>query len=175
MMRLSVFYLLLLALGCKKVDKLTQFNLEYTQEVVVPASTGIQLPFNLFTPDIQTNSASSFAVHDTRKDLVQKISLTSLTLTLTQPDHGDFGFLKSVEIFISADGLPTEKVAWKENIPDDGSKQLTLETSGADLKEYLKKDEFTLKLTTVTDEVLQSDHHIDVHSLFFVNAGIIGK
>jgi hypothetical protein len=170
-----LFIILVLVPGCKLVDKLTHFNMDYNVSVVIPSSTGINLPFNLFTPDISSNSESTFAVNDTRKDLVEVIKLTKLDMTLTAPPSGNFGFLKSIEIFISAQGLPEEKIAWKYNIPSDVEKYLKLETTNTDLKEYIKKDEFTLRFGTVTDEFLTSDHKIDVHAVFFVDAKILGQ
>lgn len=161
--------------ACKKIDKLTQFNMEYNESIVIPSSTGINLPFNIFTPDVKSNSESTFAVNDTRKDLIEEIILKKLDLTLTSPSNGNFGFLKSVEIFISADGLSEVKIAWKSDIPAKIDKYLELDRTSTDLKEYIKKDEFTLRVSTVTDELLASDHQIDVHSTFFVDAKILGQ
>jgi len=160
--------------SCKTLDKLTQFNMDYDQSIVIPSSTGVDLPFNIQTPDVESNSESTFAVNDTRKDLIEKIQLTDLTLTLTSPAGADFGFLKSISVFISAEGLSETKIAWKEDIPDNPGTVLTLETTGVDLKEYIKKDKFSLRLNTVTDELITSDHHIDMHSVFFVDAQILG-
>ena len=172
---LFTFMILLLVAGCKKIDKLTQFEMEYNETVVIPTSTGINLPFNLISPDIKSNSESTFSVNNTHKDLVEEIKLTKLDLTLSSPSNGDFGFLKSIEIFISAEGLSEEIIAWKENIPSDVDKYIELETAETDLKEYIKKAEFTLRLSTVTDETLTSDHYIDIHSLFFVDAKVLGQ
>lgn len=161
-------------LGCKKIKKLTQFNMEYNSSVVIPANSGINLPFNLFTPEISSNSESTFEINDTRKDLIEQIKITKLELILTSPSNGNFGFLKSIEIFISADGLAQERVGWIENVPSNIGKQLTLETTQTDLKEYIKKDKFKLNVKTVTDEFLTSDHHIDIHSVYFVDAKVAG-
>ncbi len=98
-----------------------------------------------------------------------------MDMTIQSPSNGKFGFLKSVEIYISAQGLPEEKIAWKNNIPSDIGNYLELETSGADLKEYIKKDKYTLRLSTVTDEILTSDHQINVHSIFTVDAKVLGQ
>ncbi|MDA3943424.1 MAG: hypothetical protein PF694_07780 [Bacteroidetes bacterium] len=166
--------LLLTTTGCKKLDELTQFNMDYNVTVVIPSSTGINLPFNLFAPDIESNSQSTFAVNDTRKDLVEEIKLTKMNLTLTSPSDGDFGFLKSIEIFISADGVPEKKIAWKENISSSVDKYIELETTDTDLKEFLKKEEYSLRLSTVTDEIISSDHYIDIYTLFFVDAKVLG-
>jgi hypothetical protein len=169
-----VLIILLSVTGCKEIQKLTQFDMEYNVTVVIPSSTGINLPINLFSPDVTTNSESTFAVNDTRKDLIEEIKLTKLNLTHTSPPNGNLGFLKSIEIFISAEGLSEVKVAWKENIPASVDKYLELETTVADLKEFIKKDEFAFRLRTVTDEFLTSDQYIDVHAVFFVDAKVLG-
>ncbi len=161
--------------SCKKIDKLTQFEMGFTERVIIPSSTGINLPFNLFTPDVKTNSETTFEGKNTRKDLIEKIKLTKLDLSLQAPTGSDFSFLKSIEIFISAAGMDEIRIAWKENIPANVGSLLELETSTTDLKEYIKKDQFKLRVSTVTDEVLTADHQIDVKSLFFVDAKIIGQ
>lgn len=161
-------------LGCKKIDKLTQFNMNFDQTAVIPASSSINLPFNILTPEMETNSASTFEIHDTRKDLIEEIKLTTLALTLTSPSNTDFSFLKSISLYISADGLPETKIAWRDDIPQDVS-VLNLTVANTDIKEYIKKDNFSLRLNTVTDEVLTQDHEIAIHSLLFVDAKILGQ
>lgn len=160
--------------SCKDAEKLTQFEMTYAETLVVPSSSGINLPFNLFAPDVETNAESTFAVNDTRKDLIEKILLTKLSLRLTSPSNSDFSFLKSIEVYLAADGLSEIKIAWKDDVPSNGDNYLVLETSMSDLKEYIKKESFTLRVNTVTDEILTSDHHIDIESTFFVDAKILG-
>lgn len=171
---LVIAVLFTLVFGCNEINKLTQFEIKYDEEVVIPSATGIDLPFNIVTPDIATNSESKFSVNDTRKDLIQSIYLQSMSLNLTEPADGDFGFLKSIALYIKADGLDEIKVAWLDELPTEPGEMLELETSNADLQEYIKKDSFSLKATTVTDELITSDHHIDMHSVFLVDAKILG-
>lgn len=160
--------------GCNKLDELTQFHLDYEQQVVIPSSTGIALPFSVNTPDTETNSESQFSVNDTRKDLIEEIQLTKLRLVLASPEGADFSFLESIEVYISAEGLDEVKIAWNDAVPADAGDILDLETSDADLQEYIKKDSFTLRLRTITDETLATDHNINVFSTFFVDARILG-
>ena len=134
-------------IGCKKVAKLTQFNMEFNETVVIPSSAGVNLPFNVLTPDIQTNSESTFEINDTRKDLIEEIILTDIDLTISSPTNGNFNFLKSIEIYISADGLDEVKIAWKDSVPSNLT-FLDLDVTGVDLKEYIKADKFSLRLYT---------------------------
>lgn len=167
--------LLLLVSGCKKIDRLTQFDMALDNSVVVPSTTGVNLPVNLITPEVETNSEQTFESNDTRKDLVEEIRLTSLDLTITSPTNSDFGFLRAISIYISADGLSETRIAWKDSVPATAGPALALDVSGDDLKEYIKKDKYTLRVNTITDELLTSNQHIDIHAVFFVNAKLIGN
>ncbi len=168
-----VFIFIALLFSCKKIDKLTQFDMDYDSSVTVESTFGVNIPFNIYTPDISTSSESTFESNDTRKDLIESINLKSMTMTISDPSGDDFSFLKSIEIYISADGLSDIKIASKDNIPDNTT-ELKLDVSNTDLKEYIKKDSFKLKITTTTDEVLTHDYTIDIHSVFFVDAKILG-
>lgn len=168
-------YIITTFFGCNIIDKFTQFELEFNETVVIPSSTGINLPFNILTPDIETNSESKFAVNDTRKDLIEEMKLTTLRLTHTSPADRDFSFLKSISVFISADGLPETKIAWKDNIPANVGKIIFLDLTDNDLKEYIKKDKFALRMNAETDELLTADQYIEVYSVFFVDAKILGQ
>ena len=168
--------ILLVALsGCKKIDKLTQFELEFDNTVIIESATGIDLPFNTLQPGIETNSTATFAANDTRKDMIEEIKLTQLDLTLSSPKNGNFDFLESIELFIKAEGLEERQIAWMDEIPQGAGTRLDLNVSGANIMEYIKKDNFDLRVSVVTDETIQSDHQIEIHSVFFVDAKVLGQ
>lgn len=160
--------------GCKQLDKLTQFSLEYNESVVISSMIGLNLPFNIVTPKIKTNSTEVFDINDTRKDLIEDIKLEELVLNISDPADSDFSFLQSIEIYISAEGLEEVLVAWKYDIDDSAGASLDLETAGDDLSPFIVQDEFSLKFTTVTDKLILSDHQIEVNARFFVDAKILG-
>lgn len=163
-----------LLLACDKIDELTKFDITYKSEVTIPGTVGVDLPFDIFTPDVETNSESEFEVNDTRKDLIEEIRLTELTLKITSPEEADFSFLESIEIYIYAEDLDEIKIAEKTDIDPDTGDVLDMDVIDVDLQEYIKKDKFNLRLNTVTDEVISSDHEIEVSSTFFVDAKILG-
>ncbi|MEJ6617415.1 MAG: hypothetical protein QNL61_10955 [Crocinitomicaceae bacterium] len=161
--------------SCKKIDELTKFEMEYDATVVIPSSSGINLPFNIYSPSVSSNAEATFEINDTRKDLIEEILLKEMVLRVDAPNGGDFGFLESVEIFINAQDLDELKIAWYYNVPDSQGSTLDIFTTAEDLKEYIKKDNFTLRVNTVTDEILTSDYHINIFSRFFVDAKILGQ
>ena len=121
-------------LGCKKIDKLTQFNIEFNNTATIPSSTGINLPFNVLTPDVETNSSSTFSSNDTRKDLIEEILLKELRLTINTPNGEDFSFLKSISIYINANGLSEAKIAYNDNVSQNVGSTLALTVLCTDLK-----------------------------------------
>ncbi len=161
--------------SCDKIDELTQFDMEYETNYTISSSTGLNVPLELMSPDIESNSASTFENNNTKKDLVEEIRLEALSIVVLSPSNGDLSFLKSIEIYIEADGLDEKLIAWKDNIESNVGSSLSLETSGDDLKAYIKKDNFQLRLRTVTDEVISQDYELRADSRFFVDAKVLGQ
>jgi len=172
--KLIVLSILLFVLNsCKKADSLTQFDLSYTSTVVISPSFGINLPFNLLSPEIETDSEAEFAINNTRKDLIEEINLTLLRMTITDPSDQRFDFLKEVNVFLNAEGLSEIKIADIKDIPDDVGDEIELTVVENDLSEYIKKDKFELRVNVVTDKVIGNEVEIEVLSDFFVDAQII--
>lgn len=161
-------------MSCKEVNKLTQFNIDYSNEITIPATLGIDLPIDVWTPNIPTNSTSTFESNNTHKDLIQQIILKKMNLTITSPEASTWDFLKKIEIYISADGLEKKKIAWLDDIPQTGVQSIDLSVSSEDLKEYIKKDEFKLETKTVTRQLVSHDTKVNISSTFFVDAKILG-
>jgi len=172
---LAGFILLMLSQqGCQKLAKLTQFYISYNSNITIPKTLGIDLPINIVTPDITTNSQNEFQINHTEKKLIDVIRLSEMDMTITSPSGASFDFLKNIEISIGAQGLPDKKIAWLENIPRTGLKHIVLTVSTEDLQEYIKKDKFILKTKTTTRELISHDTSIKIHCKFFVDAKILG-
>lgn len=160
--------------SCGVVDEWTTFDLSMEEDFVVESMIGINLPFNIYTPDITTDSESAFEVNDTRKDKVEEISLKSMVLTLDYPAESSFDFLKSIYVYIKTNELEEILIAFEDTIPDDIGQELTLTSSGEDFTEYIKSDTVDIRVETKTDELLLYDHYIHMNAVFRVNAKILG-
>ncbi|HMM12169.1 MAG TPA: hypothetical protein PKE03_08780 [Bacteroidales bacterium] len=159
---------------CKAARKLTQFTIKTTQTVILPSTIGVNLPFNIITPPIPTNSMVEFERNNTNADLVESVQLRRLRLKVISPESGDFSFLKSVRVFQIAEGQPETQVAWRDNIPDNIGREMDLQTTNANLKAFLIKDKISLRVSTVADKLIASEYHISLEADFFVDARIFG-
>jgi hypothetical protein len=96
-----------------------------------------------------------------------------MTLSLNSPATGNFNFLKNIELFLNAEDLPETRVAFKLGMVNENKTQIILEVSEEDIKEYIKKDKFSLRCATTTDEALSEDYKIDIKYVLFVDAKLI--
>ncbi|MGB0884858.1 MAG: hypothetical protein ACPGR5_00375 [Chitinophagales bacterium] len=171
---LIIGILLISMVSCNKLDKLTQFNIDYKETVTVPGNTIISLPFDLNDQELETNSSTSFENNNSNKDLVEKATLTKMQLDHKSPSSGDLSFIESISIFLEADGLPEIKIAWKDVVPENVGKTLDLDLTDADLKDYVKKDDLRIRINSVIDEALSQDQVIDINTSIFIDAKILG-
>lgn len=165
--------------ACKKVDDIvdsfTHFNFETDYVVNVPPSPITAVPVQITTPDIATHSADVYGANKTRADLVESVKMSALVLSVKTPDGGDLKFLKSVDIYALAAGLPEVRIAYKDLVPDDVGGTLALDVTGVDLTEYFKKDAYQLKIGVTTDQAVTQSYEVNAHSTFVVDAKVLGQ
>ncbi len=158
---------IVLTISCKK---LLTFDISDSTTTTVDANIlPFQLPVELPTPDVTTNSENEFAQNDTKVELVKEIILKKLELTITSPSDKTFSFLKSIEIYISADGEDEMKLAWNDDVQSN-AKSIELETTNSALDKYVKKDKYKLRTKVVTKETLTQSVDIKIDFTFQVTA-----
>ena len=176
MNKLIVFLGVLLTVltGCTEAKKLTQFDLPVNQEFTLPASPVILTDIPFTTPEFETNYLSYFETFNINTDLVESIGIKSVDFNITAPETGDFSFLQSVEVYISAEGLNQVLLASKKNITNAG-KTLSLDVdSKVDLKKYVTKNNIKLNLIVSTTKTTTTKYTIDTKLVFLVDANVMG-
>lgn len=168
------FVLLLLCtsvlFSCKK--KGISFSVNHRANFRVESSSPLNLPFEVGTPDVTTNSSQEFSNNNTTPNLVKEVTLQELTLTITAPAGKTFSFLKSAEIFISTNSSNEIKLASVENNTSARS-TITLQPTNANLLEYIKADKYKLRSRIVTKETLTQPVDIRCDVRFKVTASIL--
>jgi len=165
-----ILFLLLNIISCKKAHDLFTFDVTDSSSFTIESQYGINLPFSIPTPDVNTSSEKEFENNNTKASLVKEIILKKLTLTITSPEGQTFKFLKNITLYISADGEDEIMLAKKENIDDGVGSVIDLEPTSAFLDVYVKKDKYKLRTEVTTDEVLLHDVDIRVDLTFQVTA-----
>ncbi|MFT5243076.1 MAG: hypothetical protein ACJA1H_000150 [Glaciecola sp.] len=171
---LSLFITFGLFTSCSVIDELTKFDLDYQTNYSVSSTTIINTPFNLDTPDVTTESESSFENNNTHKDLIESIKLKTIKLTIEAPENGDFNFLKEIHIYINTENVEEIEIANSFDLENTDSGVLELDVLGQELKDYIKEDRFNLRVKTVTDETISETHDIVIDTKFRVDAKILG-
>ena len=172
----SILLILIFALlGCKIIDELTHFDVDYNYTFTLPAFGGINLDnLNIESNDVENDTESTFENNDTRKGLVERATLKKFNVTILEPSEATFIFINKVEIFVKTDALEEKLIAWKENIPSDIGNYLELETTGNNIKKYLTSDAIRVRLKTTSSSPLTEDLLLDLKATVEVDAKILG-
>jgi hypothetical protein len=161
-----------LTLGLVSCKKLVSFDINFNDNVTIPANSLVNIPFELPLPQNNTNSEQTSSSNGTSSKYISKVALTGLDLNIVNPSSANFNFLKSVEVFLSGPDLPEIRIAYNTDIPATGLQTVPLTCENSDLKEYIKKTTYTIKIKATTDENLTEDTEINIHSKLTADAGI---
>lgn len=163
--------LLFILLGCNKDNRGITFSIQLNAEAVIPSSTGINLPINLISPDLTTQSNSSFEANQTTPSLVREILLK---VNIKSPAQTSFDFLKSVRIYMRADGLAEKEIAYLENIPTGGLRSILLNTDETtNFKDYIVQESINLRVQATTRQIVTSDTELELLPRFEVRASLL--
>lgn len=133
--------------GC--VQKLTTVNMEYPTEAtfqtqILPTTGNQSFGSVVLTSDLK----NQLEKNNTSLDLLDELKLKSATISYSEKADSakNFNDVDAFEFWLSADGLPTIKVASKNPVPDN-SGVVTLDvSSNEDLAAYIKSNTFTYEV-----------------------------
>ncbi|HYC85817.1 MAG TPA: hypothetical protein VEB86_11375 [Chryseosolibacter sp.] len=158
-----------LTFSCDKLDDLLTFYINHDATFTIEATAPVNLPIDISTPDIATNSSQDFENNNTRSDLVKDVKLNDLSLTITAPAGENFDFLKSVFIYISTDSNNEVLLASVEEVPMNVTFVEMIPTESA-LDSYVKASSYSLRTKIVTRETLTEAVDVKVDMEFKVTA-----
>lgn len=160
--------------SCKKtqetVDEFTQFDLSYTTNFTVPsASVVVNTPADFTTPDIPTNTSSSYPNNKTAISLIDEVKLTKFNVTA---DSSNFDYLKSLTIYIQGSGMPEVQIATNTLIPT-GVTSFDMNLNDVNLKDYLAKSNFKLRVNLAIDGAITTNKKMKLNQTMHVVAKIL--
>jgi hypothetical protein len=166
---LSLTALIVSTLSCKKIDELLTFEISNVSNITINATSPVNLPLNIASPDVTTNSSQQFQNNNTSDNHIKDIRLKDLQLSISSPSSQTFAFLKSVHIYISTNASNEIELASLENI-SSSAKTIVLNPTQVKLDDYVKAASYKLRSTIVTQQVLTQNVEIKIDSKFKVTA-----
>ncbi len=169
-MALTLLFISFAITGCKKLG--VNFSINNQANFRVESSSPINLPFEMGTPDVTTNSSQQFDNNNTAANLIKEIKLEELKLSITNPATKTFSFLKSVDIYISTNSNNEILLASLSNISST-AQSISLTTTAQDLSSYVKASSYKLRTSVVTKETITQAIDIRADIKFKVKAGLL--
>lgn len=169
MKRAAIALICIVLFQCKEVDDLLTFTISDQVVITVPSNSPFNLPVEIATPDVTTNSSQKFANNNTEASLVKDVKLQELTMAIQSPSGKTFSFLKSIQIYISTNSSNEILLAGLDNIPANVS-TITLTPTQEKLDTYAKASSYKLRTSIVTRETLTQSVELKTDLKFKVTA-----
>lgn len=173
---LLLSFFALCVVSCGKADKYTQFPMDYSADFTVPSTVLVgvdflNLPF-LYSPPIETRTNANLEAYHTRLDLVEAVHLQTLVLEVVSPLNGNFDFLESVEVFVSAPEREEILLASRRDVPTS-VRSIELMPEAIDVLPYLREEEITLRTSVVVRGNVREEMQVRATSRFLVDAKLL--
>ena len=145
------------SLSCKKkeVDKLTEFDINYTTNLAIPtASIPVSSPttsIEFTTPNIPTQQSTKFSAEKTAKSLIDEIKMTKYDVSVSGAG-ANLDFLKSLTIYIKAANVGEQIVATKTIFPT-GVTSASLDLQDVNIKNFIFEDNIQFRVVATFDPV----------------------
>ena len=165
---LSLFLSLFLS-SCDAVDNLLTFTISNETSIQIKSTSPINLPSEIITPDVTTNSSAEFENNKTKASLVKDVKLKSLKLIITNPTDKKITFLKSVHLYISTTDSDEIELAYQDNI-NASTNSIDLICTDARLDQYIKADKYKIRTKVTLKETLTKDVTVKAEMKFRVTA-----
>lgn len=166
---IAIIFIALVFNQCKQVDDLLTFTIANQVTITVPSNSPLNLPIELATPDVTTNSSQTFANNNTEASLVKDVKLQELKLTIQTPNGKTFSFLKSIEVYISTNSSNEILLASMTDIPATAS-SISLTPTQQKLDVYAKSSSYKLRTSIITRESLTQSVEMKADLKFKVTA-----
>jgi len=155
--------------SCDAIDNLLSFTISNETSIQIKSTSPINLPTEIITPDVTTNSSAEFKNNKTEAGLVKDVKLKSLNLTITSPDGKNFTFLKSIHLYISTTDSDEIELAYQDNI-NETTNMIELISTNAKLDKYIKADKYKIRTQVTLKETLTKDVTVKADMKFRVTA-----
>jgi hypothetical protein len=162
---------LLSNISCKKIDDLLTFTITVENNFTVAASGPLNLPFEILTPQVTTNSTQQFRNNNSDVNKVKDIKLKKVDLQIVSPAGKTFSFLESVHIYVSTNASDEIELAYLDNISTTAT-VISLTPTTASLDKYVKAPNYSLRTRIVTKQTLTQNVEVKNLCQFQVTANL---
>ena len=167
-----LFTLLISYSSCKKIDKLTNFYINYTETYTLGAFLDADSNFELNAYTIGNDLNELYKTNNTNQGSIKKITLDSFAIIIKSPDTTTFDFAQSVNIYITSKGLDKKKIAWTDGILKNGLQEIELQVSDDDIQNYINSYDYVLINQLIIDSKINYKLVVDIDYTYLVTANL---
>ncbi|RYD54864.1 MAG: hypothetical protein EOP56_18010 [Sphingobacteriales bacterium] len=172
------------AIGCDKIEDLAKIekDLDFTQTVDVPGLPNgadslaqgqvVRGDFPIMAIETKSKEFLEGEGSAANPDAVEHVKLSKFKASVLMPANGDFDYVDSIYVFLSAKGLSEIKIASKTSVAK-GSKSIDFDCNSDNLKEYFLKDTMYVRMGGKFVGAPDSGSRLEIKPTFNVKANLL--
>ena len=158
---LIIILLALSIFSCNAVDNLLTFNISANTSLTFPTlptlpagvpNENLNLPFETTTPEINSSFSDQLNNGNSSLDLVSKVKLKEIKLTIDPSLNISFGFLKSINLYISTTTNPEIEIGYLDNIVST-TNTINLIPTTSELVKYVKAPTYKIRALVIVNSI----------------------
>ncbi len=146
------------SIGCSDFDRRTQFNMTYTNRVVLDSSnTKPGLKHDITSDTLKVDFLGLVRDHSSTENGIESVKMVGLSVEIDKkksPDRGNFDFIRNMEIFIQGKGMDEFQLGNVDSVPLGRVKYFEIKVipEGEDLTDFVKTEEFVCRMKYTTNK-----------------------
>lgn len=168
---ISIMATIFVVSSCKGLHH-AKFDAAFDAAVTIPAEQTANTTTTLYAASITTNIGSLVKANNTRTDLLNSVTLTNLSVSLSSPAGKTFSFLDDVRILISTESQGETEVAFKHHL-NSNSGSFDCDLDDVDLKQFIISDSIKVKVVIINSQAFDQDVSTNLHFKFHFDANLL--
>ena len=163
----------ILLLSCKEINKLTHFYMNFSMDISVEPSSSNTSEASIWLTSIGDDFNNTIETNNSNIQHIEDVLIRNVIITIPTSSSKNQDNLKSIVVYIYADGQDLKKIAWLDDAAENKDNIYTLITSEDDLKEYFLSENNITKIEFTYQNQINTISNYNIQFSYFIGANLI--
>ena len=168
-------YLTIIAIvliSCKKIDKLTNFYFDISQEITFYTGDEPGSTIDVWTFNVLENRDTLYKENNSNVYGTNRIAISKMKLSSSDTLDNNMEYIESIEVFITANDMQEKKIAWLDKLPEEIKTSISLDFSDDDLKDYIVDKDYAKNIRIINKSTINIKASIDFSYTIYINSNL---
>lgn len=152
---------LMVSVGCKDFDRRTQFNITYTNRVMLDSNNTKATTGEVISDTLKVDFIGTVEDHSSTENSIESVKLVRISLEIDKrksPANANFNVIKDLDIFLKGKGMDEILIGSTDSIPSNIRYfEIKVIPSDEDFEDLVKTEEFICRMKYTTNARVMTD------------------